>query len=240
MVAIAEQNGKPGDIYRLIPEIMRRVGGIGKGRTATNASGKAMYSFRGIDDVYNACQPHMAELGVFIVPEVIEKEYSERESRGGGTLFYTRLLVKHTFYAADGSFVVATTVGEAMDSGDKSANKAMSTAMKYACIETFSIPTAEDNDTENQTHQVTRQQQRPPQRPPQRQVAPPRNMNPATGEVPANGAEKTVAVDPAAFAEYGDVMDDERFQEAVLNEMKKRSFTDKACIDAQASACRAE
>jgi hypothetical protein len=55
------------------------------------------------------------------------------------------------------------TVGEAMDSGDKSANKAMSAAMKYALIETFSIPTAEDNDTENQTHQPLPQRAAPPQ-----------------------------------------------------------------------------
>jgi hypothetical protein len=117
---------RPGEIYRLIPEIMQRVGAIGKIATALNASGKQRCTaFRGIDDIYNACQPVMAELGVFIVPEVIEKEFSERESRGGGTLFYTRLHVKHTFYAADGSNVVAVTIGEAMDSGDKSANKAM-------------------------------------------------------------------------------------------------------------------
>jgi hypothetical protein len=74
--------------------------------------------------------------------------------------------VQHTFYAADGSNVVAVTIGEAMDSGDKSANKAMSAAMKYAMIETFSIPTEEFNDTENETHQPLpqRQQQAPPPR----------------------------------------------------------------------------
>jgi hypothetical protein len=167
-----------GAIFKLIPQIMQRVGAIGKDRKALNASGKPMYAFRGIDDIYNACQPVMAELGVFIVPEVIEKEYSERESRGGGTLFYTRLHVKHTFYAADGSNVVAVTIGEAMDSGDKSANKAMSAAMKYAMIETFSIPTEEFNDTENETHQPLPQRQQ--QAPPPRQAPPARARKRAT------------------------------------------------------------
>lgn len=287
MVAAVEQNGKPGDIYRLIPEIMRRVGGVAKGRKNQQQG----YSFRGIDDIYNACQPVMAELGVFVVPAVIKRENFERETAKGGTLFYTRLEVQHTFYAGDGSCVVAVTVGEAMDSGDKSANKAMAAASKYAFIETFSLPTAEDKDTENDSPQPL------PARQPQRQAPPPRNMNPATGEVtlaskdqvreikellnlvrlpegttdkwfaqagvdvwedmPADrianaikfvkgrmpggdNGEKTVAADVASFAEYGDLMDDDIFQDAVVNELYKRDFTDADCIDAQASACRAE
>jgi hypothetical protein len=42
-----------------------------------------------------------------------------------------------------------------MDSGDKSTNKAMSAAYKYACIQSFCIPTEGDNDTENTTHEIT-------------------------------------------------------------------------------------
>jgi hypothetical protein len=61
------------------------------------------------------------------------------------------LRVKHTFFAPDGSNVCATTVGEAMDAGDKASNKAMSAAMKYALIQVLCIPTEGDNDTENNT-----------------------------------------------------------------------------------------
>lgn len=61
-----------------------------------------------------------------------------------------RLVVDHHFYAKDGSSVVCTTVGEAMDSGDKASNKAMSAALKYALTETYMIPTYEaDRDTED-------------------------------------------------------------------------------------------
>ena len=35
-----------------------------------------------------------------------------------------------------------------MDSGDKASNKAMSSAFKYAFIETFCVPTEEDKDTD--------------------------------------------------------------------------------------------
>ena len=43
--------------------------------------------------------------------------------------------------------VTEVTFGEAMDSGDKATNKAMSVALKYLLIQTFQIPvTGEAND----------------------------------------------------------------------------------------------
>jgi len=45
-------------------------------------------------------------------------------------------------------------IGEAMDSGDKSSNKAMSAAYKYACFQAFCIPTEGDNDADNTTHDI--------------------------------------------------------------------------------------
>jgi hypothetical protein len=66
---------------------------------------------------------------------------------------YSIITMKFTAYAEDGSSVSSTTVGEAMDSGDKSMNKAMSTAYKYALMQIFCIPTVDDKDTENQTHE---------------------------------------------------------------------------------------
>jgi hypothetical protein len=44
--------------------------------------------------------------------------------------------------------------GEAMDSGDKATNKAMSAAYKYACFQAFSIPTESRDDEDHQTHEV--------------------------------------------------------------------------------------
>lgn len=67
---------------------------------------------------------------------------------------YSILTMKFTFFAEDGSSVSSTTIGEAMDTGDKSMNKAMSTAYKYALMQIFCIPTEEDKDTENQTHEI--------------------------------------------------------------------------------------
>lgn len=62
--------------------------------------------------------------------------------------------VKYTFYAEDGTSVTATVTGEGMDSGDKSLNKAMSIAFKYACFQVFCIPTEEMVDPDGESHEV--------------------------------------------------------------------------------------
>lgn len=159
-----------GEIFRLIPKVMADIGVIGKDRKNDQQG----YKFRGIDDVYAAVQPAFVKHGIFVIPEVTDQIREERQTKHGNTLLYTILRVRHTFYAPDGSSVQAVTVGEAMDSGDKSANKAMSAAMKYACLEVFAIPTEGDNDTENQSHELA------PQRGQQQQRQPaPRQQNPA-------------------------------------------------------------
>jgi hypothetical protein len=56
--------------------------------------------------------------------------------------------------ASDGSKHTVSTFGEAMDSGDKATNKAMSAAYKYAAFQAFAIPTEGDNDPDNSTHEV--------------------------------------------------------------------------------------
>lgn len=112
------------------------------------------YKFRGIDDCLNALAPLLAEHGVIIYPEVLERGVIERETRNGGALFYVTVKVKYTFAADDGSSFPVTTYGEAMDSADKATNKAMSAAYKYAVIQTFCIPTEGDNDADAHTHEV--------------------------------------------------------------------------------------
>ena len=132
-------------IYKAIPQIMAEVGAISKSRQNKQQG----YQFRGIDDAYFAFQPLFAKHGVFVVPQVIEMIREERQNKSGGVLIYTVLKVRHTFFADDGSSIEAITVGEAMDSGDKSCNKSESAAMKYALLEVFCVPTEGDNDTEN-------------------------------------------------------------------------------------------
>lgn len=126
-------------IHELIGKAMTRIGAIGK----DSFNSQQKFKYRGIDAVYNALNPVMAELGLFICPEILEQHREERVTQSGGLLKYTILTVKYTMFAPDGSSVSMTVVGEGMDSGDKSSNKAMSVAMKYAMFQLFMIPTEE-------------------------------------------------------------------------------------------------
>ena len=79
----------------------------------------------------------------------------ERSSKAGAALFYVTVEVEFDFVSAeDGSKHTVKTFGEAMDSGDKATNKAMSAAYKYAAFQAFSIPTESDNDADASTHVV--------------------------------------------------------------------------------------
>jgi hypothetical protein len=137
-------------IHQAMSAVMAEIGAIGKNRKNTQQN----YQFRGIDDIYNAAQSALIKHSVFCVPEVIATEREERQSKAGGTLIWSIALVKYTFFASDGSNVSAVVKGEAMDSGDKGMNKAMSAAQKYVFLQTFCIPTEEPKDTENETHEV--------------------------------------------------------------------------------------
>lgn len=138
-------------IYEAMARIMAKVGHVGK----TRKNPQQGYQFRGIDDVVAACQEVMATEGVVMVPFVVEREREMLTTKSGGTMASVRLLVDHVFYAKDGSSVTARTFGEAMDSGDKAANKAMSAALKYALTEALMIPTYEvDRDTEEHSPEL--------------------------------------------------------------------------------------
>jgi hypothetical protein len=113
------------------------------------------YSFRGIDDVYNALSPMLAEHKLCILPRIMSRELVERQTAKGGALFYVTVEAEFDFVSAeDGSKHTIRTFGEAMDSADKATNKAMSAAYKYAAMQAFCIPTEGDNDADGTTHEI--------------------------------------------------------------------------------------
>ena len=139
-------------VYEAIAQVQAGIarGGIAKDRKNTQQG----YSFRGIDDIYNALASRLAEAGLCILPNVLEREVTERATQKGGVLFYVVVKVDFAFVAAsDGSEHHIIMYGEAMDSADKATNKAMSAAYKYACLQAFCIPTEGDNDADAQTPQ---------------------------------------------------------------------------------------
>lgn len=150
-----------GKIYEAISNVMAEIGAIGKGKKNKQQG----FMYRGIDDVMNALQPALVKHKVFIAPEVVNEQREERATQKGGILFYTRLEIIYRFYTIDGSFVETKVIGEAMDSGDKATNKAMSVGYKYACFQIFCIPTEEMKDPDSEVHQVAPKNNKQAQKP---------------------------------------------------------------------------
>lgn len=138
------------NIYESINAVMADIGAIGK-NSKNQTQG---FMFRGIDAVMNALAPALIKHKVFVVPEILTQTREERTNAKGTTLIYSICQVKYTFYAEDGSNISAVVIGEGMDTGDKATNKAMSIAFKYACFQTFCIPTEEMVDPDAESHEV--------------------------------------------------------------------------------------
>lgn len=135
------------NIYESITKIMEEIPAIGKDQTNKTQG----FKYRGIDDVMNTLQPLLSKNKVFIVPQILEQTREERITNKGGNLIYSICKIKYIFYAEDGTYIEAVTVGEGMDSGDKATNKAMAIAMKYALFQVFCIPTEEMKDPDGET-----------------------------------------------------------------------------------------
>ncbi len=141
-------------VYKAINAVQAELAktGILKSRRNTQGSG---YNFRGIDDVYNAIAPLLAQHGLCILPRILGRTCEERQTKAGGAIFYVTVEAEFDLVCAeDGSKHTVRTFGEAMDTSDKATNKAMSAAYKYAAFQTFAIPTEADNDADSSTHEV--------------------------------------------------------------------------------------
>lgn len=130
-------------IHQAIGEIIAELEPVGK----TGYNREQKYAFRGIDAVLQALHPLLAKYGVFIVPDVLEHRYEERTSKSGNLGHCALLHVRFTVYGPTGDSITLSTWGEGLDYSDKSTNKAMTAAFKYALFQTFAIcDPAEDGD----------------------------------------------------------------------------------------------
>jgi hypothetical protein len=174
----------PPAVYRAIAAVAGAIASKGIAKDKRNS--QQGYNFRGIDDVYNALAPILSEAGLVVLPRVLKRLETERETKSGGALFNVVVEVEFDFVAAeDGSHHVVKTFGEAMDSADKATNKAMSAAYKYAAMQAFCIPTSGDNDADATSHEVAPRRQAPAtqapaRRAPTRQPLPVRPASPAS------------------------------------------------------------
>lgn len=141
-------------VYKAISNVAREMAETGIKKGSVNQ--QQGFMFRGIDAVYNALAPALVKHGLLILPRIIERTVTERQTQRGGLLFYVVVKAEFEFVSVeDESKHTVVTYGEAMDSGDKATNKAMSIAYKYAAFQTFCIPTEETAiDADAEVHNV--------------------------------------------------------------------------------------
>ena len=134
-------------VYAALAAVMGEVQAVRK--TERNAS--QGFVFRGIDAVMNAVGPALRKHGVIVAPTVIDYQHGTVEIGSKRTpMGHVRVTVTYTFYGPAGDSIAATTVAEAMDSGDKATAKAMSVAFRTCLLQALCLPTDEadpDHDT---------------------------------------------------------------------------------------------
>ena len=137
------QEVMPKNIDEAIVAIMNQVGYVQKMKAAN-----LTYTFAGEAALIAAIRPWMVHYGVYVrVTEVTEFAQLQYETANGKPMLNTTLRVTMRFtHAPSGSFIDVDARGEGSDSGDKSSNKALTGAYKYALRQTFCIETGDDPD----------------------------------------------------------------------------------------------
>lgn len=155
--------------------VQQRFSKDGLGKTGVNQ--QQGFNFRGIDQLYNVLSTYLVDADLMIIPSVIEQRSEMHASKAGAPLMFSIMRVSYQFVSlVDGSYhTVGPFVGEAMDSGDKASNKAMSAAYKYMAIQTFCIPTIGNDDSDADSPELG---QAPAQKQDQEQRAPARDLGP--------------------------------------------------------------
>jgi hypothetical protein len=111
-------------------------------------SGGGSYRYVSVEAVIDALRPEMIRQQLVLLPAGIEPLNVEHfEGKNGGRQNRTQVI--YTFklvHAASGQSEPVVVIGEAIDVGDKSSNKAMTAARKYALLMAFNIETGLDPD----------------------------------------------------------------------------------------------
>lgn len=140
------------EVYRAINLVHQELSKIGIQKDSKNKFDN--YMFRGIDAVYNTVSPILAKHGLLILQRVLDCSTVERLSKDGKTLFFSTVNVEFDLVScSDGSKHTIKTVGEGMDRSDKSINKALTAAYKYALFQCFCIPT-ESTEADKESNEV--------------------------------------------------------------------------------------
>lgn len=147
------------NIHEAINGVMEEVGYVKKSRSAG-----VNYSFAGESALIAALRPAMVEHGIYMHVAKIESVTRENITTKSGTQMVNTLIsaiIRFT-HSTSGTSIDSASTGEGFDSGDKSANKAMTGLYKYAMRQTFCIETSDDPDKHSEERKPV-EKGKPPQ-----------------------------------------------------------------------------
>ena len=150
----SEDTPDKGTIHEAMAAIYGMVGYVQKDRRIE--SGPAKYSYAGEAAVIAAVRDAMVENQVTVrivsVRDVVHEEIAIGSN--SSRMQRTTLIATARFtHGPSGTHIDCEALGEGMDSGDKSSNKAMTGALKYALRQTFCLETGNDPDDSRPEHE---------------------------------------------------------------------------------------
>lgn len=131
--------------------VRRDIRAIGKGELY-NQSG-TRFNFRGVDTVVNVFGPVTLKHGVHVMSSKVEATYGTKNTKSGGTMRECSVLITWTIMGPMGDSFTLQTMGEALDTADKSTTKAQSVALRTLLLGFGLTPT---HDTEPDMDRIER------------------------------------------------------------------------------------
>lgn len=135
-------------VFEAVTAVMAEVGAVKK--DGVNQHQK--FRFRGIDAVVNALSPAMRKYGLTVFPSKVEHRAGTMQLSGGKTATSPVVVVDYTFVGPEGDTFTSQVAAEAFDQGDKATAKAMSVALRTCLLQTFMLPT-DDQDPDEHTYE---------------------------------------------------------------------------------------
>lgn len=123
--------------------VRREIRAIAKGELY-NQSG-TRFNFRGVDTVVNVFGPVTLKHGINIMPSKVEASYGEKTTKNGAKMRECSVLVTWTIMGPKGDTLTLQTMGEALDTADKSTTKAQSVALRTLLL-SFGLTPTHDKD----------------------------------------------------------------------------------------------
>lgn len=123
--------------------VRREIRAIAKGEKYDALGTK--FNFRGVDTVVNVFGPVTLKHGINILPSKVEATYGEKSTKNGGKMRECSVLVTWTIMGPMGDTLTLQTMGEALDTADKSTTKAQSVALRTLLL-SFGLTPTHDKD----------------------------------------------------------------------------------------------